>query len=140
MERIKYDSSLLQTMSIFEKITGTAPKDCFNDKNTNLVFVVEEESMSRAIGKGGANVKKMEGLLNRKIKILGYTPDVVQFVRNILYPLQAEDITEQEGTITITGHDSRTKGLIIGRDSQNLKSDLAIIQRYFDRIKELKVV
>ena len=140
MERIKYDVSLIKTMSLFETVSRTDLKDSFIDKNDLMVFVVDEQFMSRAIGKAGANVKRLESLLNRKIKILGYTPDVVQFVRNILYPLQAEDITEQEGTITITGHDSRTKGLIIGRDSQNLKSDLAIIQRYFDRIKELKVV
>lgn len=127
-------------MSLFETLTGAPLKDCFIDKNELMVFVVEEPMMSRAIGKNGANVKRMEGLLNRKIKILGYTPDLLQFVRNLLYPLQVGNIAEQEGTILITGNDARTKGLLIGKNSQNLKNNLSIIQRYFEKIAEIKVV
>jgi N utilization substance protein A len=140
MERIKYDVSLIKTMSLFETVSRTDLKDSFIDKNDLMVFVVEEQFMSRAIGKAGANVKRLESLLNRKIKILGFTPNLLQFVRNLLYPLQVGDISEQQGIITITGHDSRTKGLLIGKNSQNLKNNLSVIQRYFEDIKEIKVV
>ena len=140
MERIKYDVSLIKTMSLFETVSRTDLKDSFIDKNELMVFVVDEQFMSRAIGKAGANVKRLESLLNRKIKILGFTPNLLQFVRNLLYPLQVGDISEQAGTITITGHDGRTKGLLIGKNSQNLKNNLSIIQRYFEDIKEIKVV
>ena len=139
MERIKYDASLIKTMSIFETLTHTELKDCFIDKNNLLIFVVDEPYMSRAIGKNGANAKRLESLLNRKIKILGFTPNLVQFVRNLIYPLRVEGIDEQGGIITIEGNDSRTKGLLIGKNSQNLKNNLSIIQRYFTDIKEIKV-
>jgi N utilization substance protein A len=140
MERIKYDVSLIKTMSLFETITRTQLKDSFIDKNSMLIFVVDEPLMSRAIGKAGVNVKKMESMLNRKIKILGFTPNLHQFMRNLLYPLHVENILEQEGIITIEGNDSRTKGLLIGKNSQNLKNNLSIVQRYFEDIKEIKVV
>ncbi len=140
MERIRYDVSLIKIMSLFETLTRTQLKDSFVDKNNTLIFVVDEQFMSRAIGKNGSNVKKIESLLNRKIKILGFTPNLVQFVRNLLYPLQIGNIQESDGVITIAGNDTRTKGLLIGKNSQNLKSNLAVIQRYFDNIKEIKVV
>ena len=140
MERIKYDVSLIKTMSLFETVSRTDLKDSFIDKNDLMVFVVDEQFMSRAIGKAGANVKRLESLLNRKIKILGFTPNLLQFVRNLLYPLQVGDISEQAGIVTINGNDPRTKGLLIGKNSQNLKNNLSIIQRYFEDIKEIKVV
>ena len=140
MERIKYDVSLIKTMSLFETLTRTQLKDCFIDKNELMVFVVDEQFMSRAIGKNGANVKRIETLLNRKIKILGFTPDLLQFVRNLLYPLHVGNIQDQEGTITIEGNDTRTKGLLIGKNSQNIKNNLSIIQRYFNSVNEIRVV
>jgi N utilization substance protein A len=140
MERIKYDISLIKIMSLFETITRTPLKDSFIDKNSTLIFVVEEPNMSRAIGKSGANVKKLEAMLNRKIKILGFTPNLLQFVRNLHYPLHVENIQEQDGIITIEGNDSRIKGLLIGKNSQNLKNNLSVIQRYFENIKEIKIV
>lgn len=140
MERIRYDVSLIKTMSLFETVAKVELKDSFIDKNDLMVFVVDEQFMSRAIGKSGSNVKRLESLLNRKIKILGFNPNVVQFVRNLLYPLQVGDISEQGGIVTITGHDARTKGLLIGKNSQNLKNNLSIIQRYFENINEIKVI
>jgi len=140
MERIKYDMDLMKTMSIFENVTRCPLKDSFVDKNEMLVFVVDEEHMSRAIGREGSNVKRLEKLLNRKIKILGYTPELIQFVRNVVYPLRVEGIREQDGTVTIDGSDMRIKGLLIGKNAQNLKNNLWIVQRYFDNIKEIKVV
>ena len=140
MERIKYDMSLMKIMSLFETATRCQLKDCFIDKNELLVFVVDEEHMSRAIGREASNVKRLESLLNRKIKILGYTPELVQFVKNVLYPIRVNGIREDEGILTIDGSDMRTKGLLIGKNAQNLKNNLWIIQRYFDNVKEIKVI
>lgn len=140
MERIKYDMDLMKTMSLFENVARCPLKDSFVDKNETLVFVVDEEYMSRAIGREGANVKRLEKLLNRKIKILGYTPELVKFMGNVLYPLRVNGIREEEGIITIDGSDMRTKGLLIGKNAQNLKNNLWIVQRYFNNIKEIKVI
>jgi N utilization substance protein A len=140
MERIKYDMGLMKTMSLFEKVTRTSLKDCFVDKNNLLVFVVDSDKISRAIGREGSNVKRLEKLLNRKIKILGYTPEIEQFVRNVLYPVRVKGIREEEGIISLEGSDMRTRGLLIGKNAQNLKNSLWIVKRYFNNIKEIKVI
>lgn len=139
MARIKYDASLMKTMSVFEAVTRTKLKDCFVDNNGLLVFVVNPTQISKAIGKKGLNVKKLEGMLSRKIKIVEFNPSLLDFVRNLVYPLDVKDVKEEEGVVTITGPDTRTKGLLIGKNSQNIKNYLEIMKRYFD-IKDMKVV
>ena len=139
MTRIKYDASLMKTMSVFEGVTRAGLKDCFVDNNGLLVFVVNLTQISKAIGKNAQNVKRLEKMLNRKIKIVEFNPSLIQFVRNLVYPLNVKDVKEEEGVVTITGHDTRTKGLLIGKNSQNIKNYNQIVKRYFD-IKDMKVV
>lgn len=138
MTKIKYDASLMKTMSLFETITRTKLKDSFVDNNNLLIFVVNPTEISRAVGKGGQNVKKLERMLNRKIKIVEFNPSLLQFVSNLVYPLKLKGIEEADGVVTLTGPDTRTKGLLIGKNSQNLKNYTQIVKRYFD-IKKIRV-
>jgi N utilization substance protein A len=135
-----YDASLIKTMSLFEQVTHASLKDSFVDSHSSLVFVVDEQQMSKAIGKGGRNVHRLEKLLNRKIKILGFTPDMEQFIRNMVYPLKPKNVVLEGDRVTITGKDTHMRALLIGKNSQNLKNYLSIVQRYFDDVKEIKVI
>jgi N utilization substance protein A len=134
--KIKYDANILQYMSLFESLTNSQVKDCVVSER--ILFVVEPNEIGKAIGKKGSNVRKLENLLKKKIKIVEFNPEVSQFVQSMIYPLQAK-VEEADKVVTITGPDSKTKGLIIGRDSKNLKFLKDIVGRYFD-IEEIKVV
>ena len=125
-------------MSMFESITRAKLKDCVIDSNSMLIFIVEENEMGRAIGKGGQNVRRLERMLNRKIKIVEFNSQAIQFVQNLIYPLTPKEIKEEDGNIIIIGKDTKTKGLLIGRDSRNLKNYNSIVKRFID-IDELKV-
>src|SRR3989339_589581 len=138
MTRIKYDIELIRLISLFESLTGAKVKDCFFDGKKQLIFVVEKGDMAKAIGKNGANAKRVENLLNRKIKIVEFNPEVVIFAENLLRPLMIREIREDAGVVTLFGGDTKTKGLQIGLNSSNLKDCEAIIKRYFD-IKSVKV-
>ncbi|RMF05018.1 NusA-like transcription termination signal-binding factor [Candidatus Woesearchaeota archaeon] len=139
MARIKFDTQLLQVMSLFQKITRTTLKDAIpNGDKGQIVFVVQAGQLSRAVGKKGANVKLLESKLNRKIKIVEFNPQLIPFVRGVIYPLKAENIEEEDGVVTITPPDSKTRGLLIGRNAQNLRRTESIVKRYFN-IKELRV-
>ena len=134
--KIKYDASILQYMTLFESLTNSKVKDCI--VNERILFVVEPNEIGKAIGKNGSNVRRLEGMLNKKVKIVEFNPEVSQFVQNMIYPLQAK-VEENEGVVIITGPDTKTKGLIIGRDSKNLNFLKNIAGRYFD-ISDIKVV
>ena len=125
-------------MSLFEKTTRARLKDYFVDDNNTMTFVVHEVNLGKAIGKQAINVKKLENLLKRKIKILGFNPNPVKFTKNIVYPLKVE-VEQQETVIVIKANDTKTKAFLIGRNQSNLKNNLKIIQKYFKEIKEIKV-
>lgn len=137
MSKIKYDINLMKFMQLFESITHAKLKDCIASEQ--LIFIVEENEIGKAIGRGGSNVRRLEGLLKKKIKIAEFNPDIKQFIRNFVLPLQVKDINEEDNIITITGPDTKTKGLLIGRDARNLNLLKEIVKRYFE-IEDIKVV
>ncbi len=129
----------LQWMNLFEKVTRARLKDFFLH-NEKMYFIVEKGNLQRALGPQKKNVTKLEELLKRKIKIIEYTDNELQFVTNVLAPLRVVNITNDDGIVTITGPDQKTKGLMIGARAANLRMYESIVQKFFPEIKELKVI
>lgn len=136
---IKYDNLTLELMTIFENITRSKLKDHFEMGET-LVFLVQPGQLRIALGPKAANVHKLKSKLNKKFKIVEYSDNLERFVRNLTYPLELVDYNEENETLTIEGKDTKTKGLLIGRNAQNLRALEKAVQRYFSNIKEIKVV
>ena len=122
MIKIKYDINLMKYISLFENVTRSKVKDCI-DNNGNLIFIVENGEIAKAIGKKAINIKKIEGLLKKKVRVIEFN----------------EDISYENGVVTITDSSNKTKGMIIGRDAVNLKKHKEIVSRYFD-LEDIKVV
>ncbi len=135
--KIKYDAELLNLMSLFEKITSARLKDCFFYKD-KIVFVVQPGEMGRALGKQKSNIERVEKAVNRKIKIVEFSPDKLTFIRNLMFPLKIVDMQEEGEIVTIKGPDAKTRGLMIGARAQNLRNYEEIVRKYFD-LKEIKV-
>ncbi len=137
-QKIKYDNALLKVMSFFETVTRTKLRDCFVDGNGTLVFVVEPARMGLAIGRNGANAKRLEAALKRKIRIIEFSDSIASFVSGLIQPFKAAEITLSGDVVTIAA-EPQSRGYIIGRGGQNLRNYEGIVKRYFP-IKELKVL
>jgi len=137
MMKIKFDVNLMKTISLFEKITKARVKDCLEQGN-RLIVIVNKGEMAKAIGPKGANIRKLEGLFKKKLKIIEYTEELIEFVKNVIAPIKPSSIDEEEDVIIITPTDLKTRGLLIGRGAENLRGFEDIIKRYFP-IKELRV-
>ncbi|MAE13269.1 NusA-like transcription termination signal-binding factor [Candidatus Woesearchaeota archaeon] len=135
----KYDLDTIRFMSLFEKITRAKLKDTFFLKE-KLVFVVLPGELGRALGKNKSNLEKLERLLKKKVKIVEYSEVMPQFIINMIAPIPVQDLVQQDNIVTITGKDTRSKGLIIGARAQNLRELEKIVQRYFPDLKEIKVI
>jgi len=135
--RIKLDTDLIKNISLFQKITRVSPRDCIVD-DEGLIFIIPEVMVSKAIGKSAANVKKIESILNRKIKIVGFNPNVLRFIKNVVFPFKIKEIEEDNGIITLTAVDSYNRGQLIGRNAAKLRKTEDIVKRYF-KITEIKV-
>lgn len=136
--KVIYNEKLITYMSLFDKVTNASLKDCIIDSNENPVFIVQPTQISRAIGKGGSNVKRLSQMLNRKIKIVEFNPEITQFVRNLVAPIGVKQVDDNNGVITIYGNDTKERGIMIGRESQNIRMIEGIVKRYF-KIEKIMV-
>lgn len=132
-----YDLALIQHMNLFEKLSGAKLKDCIVSEEA-ILFIVESNEMSKAIGKHGFTVKKLENAFKKKVKIVEFSPEVKSFIKNLVTPLKINDVIEEEKIFTIIPPDVRTRGLLIGRNASILRANELIIKRHFE-IKELRV-
>ena len=122
MIKIKYDLNLLGLMNAFEKITRAKLIDCFIDDNELLTFIVEKNNLRKAIGKNGTTVKKLEDLMKRKIKVVENSLEMLKLIQNYIYPLRVDDIREENRIVIMKSQNTKTKGLLIGRQAKNLRN------------------
>ncbi len=136
--RIKYDLELIKYRTLFENLTGVMVKDCFMKNSSMIVFIVPEKNIGFAIGKNGANVKKLETVLKKKLKIVEFSNDPVKFIRSLIAPLRPKDIYMEDNIVNIVPASVADKAQLIGREGKNLKDIKSIVKRYFD--VDVKVV
>ena len=82
IRKISFDD--LRNMNLFSDTCGSKPRDCF-DVNGTTIFITEKGMTAKAIGKDGANVKKLNQALNRDVKVIETADTVEQLVRNYIY-------------------------------------------------------
>jgi NusA-like KH domain protein len=123
----KLDVQILQWVALFEKVTRAKANDSFIFQE-RICFVVPKGHLHKALGPNMKNIAKLENLTKRRIKIIEYNEDVLQFIVNVLAPLKVVDIKNEDGIVTITGPDTKTKGYE------------EIVQKYYPDVKELKVI
>ncbi|MFC1723090.1 NusA-like transcription termination signal-binding factor [Nanoarchaeota archaeon] len=139
MTKIVYDQDTMQKMALFEQITKAKLKDFFDDPvQERLVFIVDKGELWKALGKKSVNVPKLMKAYNRKIKIVEFDDDVCQFIKNMAHPNRIDNVTEEDGLVTIKHEDAQIKGLLIGRNAKNLRNLETNVRRYFE-VKEIKV-
>lgn len=131
---ISFDTEILQYMNLFNQITKLTPKDCFKSNN-NLVFIVKQGDIGKAIGKKGVNVKKLSSIIKKSVKIIEFNDDVCKFIANLILPIKAKEIQREDNKVIIIANNNYEKGQIFGREKSNLKEILSTISKFFKGIE-----
>jgi N utilization substance protein A len=134
----KYDLKTIQLINLFEKITRANVKT-FLTYNDILVFIVKENQARKAVGPKGINVKKLNSLLNKRIKIVEFNNEPVKFIKGFISPIVASDIKVEDKIMEVKVSSTRDKGLLIGRDKKHLNMLKNLVKKYFD-IEDIKIV
>jgi len=137
MTKILYDVETMKFSTYFESFTKSRLKDCFKENET-LVFVVMPGNLAKAVGKGGSNVKKISQKLKKQVKIIEFNEDITKFIAKAIYPVRNVEIEFKDNNVIIHCPDTKTKGLIYGREKERLKSLSSLVKRYF-KINEIKI-
>jgi len=128
----KLDIEAMQTTALFERVTRAHVKDCIRG-DSQVTFIVAPGEMAKAIGKGGANVKKITGMLKKPVVLIEYNEDPVAFVKGLV-KVKNIDISRSDNNIRIQCADARTKGQVYGRDRENIKHIQTLLDRCYTGI------
>ncbi len=137
MARVKLDQETLGLSVVLEKITHARIKHCFKE-NDVIYFVVAPGDLGKAVGKGGSMIQRVQAEIGKRVRVIEFRENVVDFVKNVIYPLSVEEIVEEGNAVLLKDPSKKTKGLLIGRDSKHLIFINKVVGRFFD--KEVKVV
>lgn len=132
------DMQDMRYLNLFERITRIRTRYCFK-YNEALVFCVPEKLVSKAIGEKGKNVKKLQEILNKKIKVVPLPngiKDAEVFIQSIINPVGFRELGVGENEIVISA--GKNKAALIGRNKRRLLEMQKITKGFFDR--EFRVV
>jgi len=124
------DKDKIQKINLFENLTNAKVKEFFEDEK--LVFIVENGDIGKAIGKQGKNIKMVENLMKKRLKIIEFNQDPLKFVKNFIYPVKPETIELNNDFVEIKSKDRKSKGLLIGRERKNLNDLSKLLKDYFN--------
>lgn len=123
----------IEQINLFENVTGAKVKDCI-PKNGSLIFVVEEGSIQKAV----RGLRKIESMLKKQVRIIGYSEDLNKFILNLIYPEKPDNIRLDGKIVYIESQDTKVKGRIFGRSRERLIWVNELVKKYFD-IEEVRV-
>ena len=128
--RLKLDQETLGLSSLIEGMLRVKVMDCFMEEEM-IYVVVPAGELGRAIGKGGSTLHRLQDKLQKRVKLIEYRDNLLEFVRSAIHPLQVEEMVQQEGKLVLRDHSPKTKGLLIGRGGRNLQVINRAVQRFF---------
>ncbi len=131
---VKLTTESIRIIALFEKITNVHAKDCIVTDST-VYFLVDPKMIGLAIGKNGSNIKEMRKILNRNIKIYGYSKNPEELIRNMIPSAKSIDFNNGSVIVSIPAKD---KTVVIGRNGENIKAMKMIMKRHL-KIERLKL-
>ncbi len=132
------DMQTLRYLNLFRKVTRVNTRFCFM-YNETLFFCVPKHVLSKAIGEGGKNVRKINEIIKKRVKIIVIPSglgDAKKFVQSIVSPVEFKDLSLEGNQINITAG-KNSKAALIGRNKRRFLEMQKIIQDFFG--KEFKI-
>lgn len=129
---ITLNTDTLRYITALQNASGVQVKDCIVADN-EIIFIVDEESLGQAIGKGGQHANKIKLALGKQVRIIGYNSDPVKFTMNMLRPVEPKSIIlDDNGTEKhiIIESDYKSHGLIRGKHDKKFKIYQDLLKRH----------
>ena len=127
------DMQDMRYLNLFEKIMKVRTRFCFK-YNEGIVFCVPRQLVSKAIGEGGRNIRKMSEILGKRIKVVAAPEglhDAEGFIRAVVSPTTFKSLEVKDNEIIVNGGDN--KAALIGRNKRRLQEMQKIVKDFFGK-------
>lgn len=131
---VRLSAEDIRHIAVFEGITGAVVKDCVADEQENkILFVVKKGDMGLAIGRKGSSILKVKQALGKKVEVLEYSEDAIEFLRNVFHPYRVKNVSltaNGSKKVALVSIDDRDKSRAIGRGGSNIKKVKMLASRH----------
>jgi len=128
------DMQLMRYLNLFERVTGVRTSHVFK-YNEAIFFCVPGSFISKAIGKNAVNIKKLNEILQRKIKVVCFPngeEDIKRFIQSIVEPVVFKDLQIVNGEIVLNAS-TQSKAALIGRNKRRFLEMQKILRDFFGK-------
>lgn len=128
------DQETIRRMRAFEQATGVQPTDCVENAK-RIVFVVPEDEVGKAVGKGGRKVKRLRGKLDKHVQVVGFSDDAATFAENYFHDVGVEEVRMEDRddrTVVYVKVPASEKARAIGRGGSNVRLATELAMRHHD--------
>ncbi len=135
------DMQLMRYINLFSRVSGVPTKNCFV-YNNQIIFAVPKVKVSKAIGKGAINVKKLREILRKNIKVIAMpsidsNEGISKFVADVVDPVEFTKVELNGNSMTLTAG-RQNKAALIGRNRIREKELSDVLKNYF-RIAKFRI-
>ncbi len=132
------DRDAFELMNAFEHKTHAKAIDVVVDGD-NVVFIVQEGEIGKAIGKGGSTLLRLrEAFKPRNVEVIEDAQDFRSMVEKTLRGAVIRKITNENSQVLISV-DPTTRGVAIGKGGSNIKKLKIAMKRKFG-IEDTKIL
>lgn len=133
------DMQDIRYLNLFSKVTRINTRFCFK-YNEAIFFCVPKHLLSKAIGEKAINIKRINEVLKKRIRIIA-CPEGIEsiksFIESIVSPVTFKEI-EVRGDEVILTAGGQSKAALLGRNKRRLLEMQKIVADYFQ--KEFRIV
>jgi transcription antitermination factor NusA-like protein len=135
------DMQLMRYINLFARTTKVPTTKCFV-YNNQIFFAVPKAKVSIAIGKGAVNVKRLNEILRKKIRVVAMPAvdsdeGVGKFVEDVVAPIEFNGVEVKADSVVINAG-RQSKAALIGRGRQREK-ELGDVLKNFFHIGKLRI-
>ncbi|MEK6800673.1 MAG: hypothetical protein AABY10_05395 [Nanoarchaeota archaeon] len=130
----------MRYINLLDKISHVKTNKCFLHNNS-IFFAVNKKEVSKAIGVGAINTRKMQERIGKKIKIIREAEgiqDVKRVIEDIVSPVKFKSLEIKENSLFISAGNNQSKASLIGRNRRRYEELKKIVHDLFNL--DLKII
>ncbi len=114
-------------------LTKATALDCVIDERfERVIYVIKKGDMGLAIGKKGENIRRLQNVLGKRVEMVEYAEDPIEFLINVFKPAEIARIerSDEDGPMNVYVRKKGDLGLAIGKGGANIEKARMLARRF----------